>query len=353
MGDIMSLLASLLEAYYPALLDTYGDQMTREQHKAIAAARRCHTSACGSVQCDCPHCHLHQQFFHGCGHRWCPCCQQDNNSDWLQRQQAKWLPVPYFMVTFTLPASLRPLARHYPKAVFNALFDAAIETLKQFALNDRRHALHVGATAVLHTHSRQLQFHPHVHMVVPGGGVRTDAALFQTLQQRYLFNGKAMGKVFAAKVRQLLTQHGFWIPKTTPTAFVVQCQYVGKGVSALKYLSRYLYRSVLSEHQLLDYQDGRVTFRFREAKSGQDKVLTLPVVEFLWRLLQHVLPDGFRRVRDYGLLHSAARKIRQRLQYLLGIALPDFAKQAHAFLCPCCRLAMSVRFVPPLKESTT
>jgi len=330
-------LADLIERYQEALLQKYAGRLLPEQRRAIASTLRCRTSAAGETlwQCnDCNHSLLNPR---SCGHRSCPRCQNHEASQWLARQRRKLLPVEYFMVTFTLPAELRTLAWRHQKTVYDLLMATAAGTLKTFALNDDQLGGEIGMTSVLHSHSRRLDYHPHCHIVIPGGAVNRSRRQWIKVKSKYLFNGHALAKVFRARMLQALQEAGLAVPDT-PAKWIVQCQSVGKGQPALEYLSKYLYRGVISEKQILGDRNGEVTFRYIESKSGNPKTRTLPGADFLWLVLQHVLPKGFRRVRDYGFLHGNAKRLLQLVQMTLKVVIDSFkAKERPAMYCPRCK----------------
>jgi hypothetical protein len=245
------------------------------------------------------------------------------------------------MVTFTLPAQLRPLARACPETVFDALMRCAWDTLRTFARNDRRLAGEIGASAVLHTHSRRRDFHPHVHLLVPAGSLDSRSGLWRS-KAKYLFREECLAKVFRARLLAMLRDAGLCLPKHLPEEWMVDCRRVGRGEKAIGYLARYLYRGVLSERDLLGWDDtGKVSFRYRESETGARKVRSLPGVDFLALLLQHVLPKGFHRVRDYGLLHPKRGALLRRIQLMLQVRLPNPPSENHEtrqsiWRCPHC-----------------
>lgn len=338
----MITLAQLLREHQDALVQTYGARMRQEHHSALQAILACHSPDCGELRYDCHACHQAQNAYPSCGHRSCPACQHTTNTQWLERQRQKLLPVDYYLVTFTLPAQLRGLVWHHQRRLYHTLFSVARATLNQFAGNDRRIGSELGLVGVLHTHSRRLAFHPHVHFVVPGGGLNRHQ--WQARTGHYLFNGKALAQVFRGKFLAALREQGFTLPENLPQQWVAQCEHVGRGEQALTYLARYLYRGVLREQNILDYDGERVSLQYQNSNTGDWQTLTEPVVRFLWRVLQHVLPKGFRRARDYGFLHGNASKTLQRLQLLLRTQLPETwaPEKRPPRLCPGCGQAMSV-----------
>ncbi|SOB75520.1 Transposase zinc-binding domain-containing protein [Marinobacter sp. LV10R510-11A] len=337
----MITLAQILRDHEASLKQHVGARMRPEHHAALRSILACHTPDCGEVRYHCRACQQVQQAYPSCGHRSCPACQHGTNSQWLGRQRQKLLPVDYFLVTFTLPAQLRGFAWHHLRWTCHALFQAARETLCQFARNDKRLGNQLGLVGVLHTHSRRLAFHPHVHIVVPGGGLTGHH--WHARAGRYLFNGRALATVFRAKFLTRMREQGFALPESIPKHWVAQCEQVGRGDQALTYLARYLYRGVLREQNIVDYDGEQVTFRYQDSQTRRWQTLTEPASRFLWRVLQHVLPKGLRRVRAYGFLHGGARKTLHRLQLRLQVALPGIVTQPRKQrVCPCCGEPMGI-----------
>ena len=183
--------------------------------------------------------------------------------------------------------------------------------MRAFCANDRQLKGDAGAVAVLHTHSRRLDLHPHVHLVMPGASLEARTRRWRT-KSGYLFNHKALAKAFRGTLLAALKQAGLTLPSRLPGKWIVDCKSVGNGESALVYLGRYLYRGVLRETDILSCGrngDGRVSFRYRDSRSGKRQVRTLPGTDFLHLLLQHVLPKGFRRSRNYGFLHPNKKRL--------------------------------------------
>ncbi|WP_344965669.1 IS91 family transposase, partial [Oceanisphaera sediminis] len=312
----MSTFISLLRAHHDALMTASHAPVSPDMKRAIAAMECCQTEAAGWSQWYCRHCHHHDQSPLSCGHRLCPQCQHRTSATWLARQQAKLLPVHYFMITFTLPAELRGLARAQPKALYRIMFSVAASLLKDFA--QRRHGGRSGFTAVLHTHSRRRDLHPHLHVMVPAGYYDPARRQWHKGPKRYLYPAAALAKVWRGRLLAAIHQHlQLYLPARLPAQWVVDCRPVGRGLPALKYLSRYLYRGVLPDRDIIGIDGDQVTFRYREGKTNHWQHRTLPIVRFLGLILQHALPKGLQRVRDYGLLHGSARTVRLIIQLLL------------------------------------
>ena len=346
-------LASIVDEYDTAFKAKYAARLLPSHLSAIRAMRRCRTPDAGELHVRCTECGQTEWRPLSCGHRSCPKCQNHEATKWLDRQQAKLLPVDYFMVTFTLPYELRQLAWHHQTAMYNMLFACISSTLKDFGLNPHNLGAQLGMTAILHTHTRRLDYHPHVHVVVPGGGIDTPRRQWKKKKGKYLFNEFALANVFRARFLAALTEAGLSIPCQLPEKWVLDCAHVGKGKPALQYLSRYLYRGVISEKNIIANRDGEVTFRYVEGKTGKTRYRTLKGEEFLWLVLQHVLPKGFRRVRDYGFLHGNAKKLLSVVQLALKVMIAArLPRPRPVFKCPRCQAPMAVvAFLRPAWQS--
>lgn len=283
--------------------------------------------------------------YHSCGNRNCPKCQNHEATLWLQRQRDKLLPVTYFLLTFTLPEMLRSLAWNYQRIVYDIMFEASSKALRELAANPRHLGGEIAMTGILHTHTRRLDYHPHVHYVAPGGCLDRKKCLWKHSNPDFLLPVKALSRLFRGKFLHLLKESGFYFPeKLYKTDWVAHCKNKGNGENTLQYLSRYLYRGVISEKNILSDQNGKITFAYREHKTGKRKTRTLPGTEFLRLLLHHVLPKGYRRVRDYGFLHGNAKKTLTLLQCLLIPKISRLEKPKRPdFICPVCGEPMMIK----------
>lgn len=345
-------LATIAERYLDRFKARHGGSTSAEQWSALNAILGCRSGQYGDVKLSCSACPWHSHQPQSCGHRSCNRCQNHCATQWLERQQRKLLPVEYFMVTFTLPYELRALARANQRVVYSWLFHCAVATLKTFGRNDKGLAAELAMTAVLHTHTRRLDYHPHVHCMVPGGGVNTQRNEWRKLKGHYLFNGFQLATVFRGKLLSALHQAGLAVPQT-PAKWVAHCERVGQGLPALKYLSRYLYRGVISNQNILSEDGDEVTFQYQDSDTGRIETRQLKGEDFIALVLQHTLPKGFRRARDYGFLHGNAKRLLQRVQWLLQVAVPVFEPHRRpSFLCQQCRAPMVVVgfSAPPLKS---
>lgn len=331
------------------------------QLKALAAFKRCRTAlaATFTAQCSNAHCQALKVVPHSCGHRLCPHCQHHESQTWIERQRRQLVPGPYFLVTFTLPAELKPMAWARQRIVYDTLMDCAWHTLNEFAHNHRHLKGTPGAVAVLHTHSRKLDLHPHVHMALPAAALDERRRLWRQLpkDQGYLFNHKALAKVFRGKFIDALKAKGLQPPIVLPQKWVVDCKRLDHGDSVMVYLGRYLYRGVIQERDILACNDTGVTYRWRDSETKQLLTRTVSGAEFLRLLLQHVLPKGFRRARSYGFLHHNAKRLATLLKLLIFKTpppKPPLTERA-TLRCACCGAPMRIVLsrTPPAKKTSS
>jgi len=356
-------LASIINEYEKDFKQKYKKHLLPSHLKSMAAIKICRSTHSRKMlmQCENEYCSHQTLVPHSCGHRHCPHCQNHETQTWIERQLQKLTPAEYFMLTFTLPAQFRSLAWLNQWLVYSLLFYCVWETLKIFCLNDKKLGGIPGAIAVLHTNSRELNFHPHIHIVMPAAAIdksRTKMPLSVRLWKKktgkYLFNHKALAKVFRAKMLDALAENGLNLPCDYPKDWVVDCRHVGKGNKALLYLGKYLYRGVISEKDILSCENGEVTFRFKNSKMAAEpcrstdkyQTKTVSAVHFLWLVLQHILPRGFRRARDYGFLHSNSKKLIMILQWLFRLnpsrLIGSKIKPRKQMLCVCCGAFMKI-----------
>ncbi len=355
-------LSSIIKSFESQFLDQYQGQILASHRKALAAMKICRTSQSPRLRADCTACEHHITMPHSCGHRNCPHCQNFESQHWLEHQLQKRVPAEYFLLTFTLPAELRSLAWRHQRTLYALMLQCAWETVRSFSLNDKQLQGVAGAIAVLHTHSRRLDFHPHVHLVMPGAAIDGPNRLWRTKggktqknknKKPYLFSHKALAKVFRAKLLNAITDEGLALPVSYPKKWVVHCKPVGTGEKALVYLGRYLYRGVIQEKDIVSCKDGEVTFRYKDSGTKKWVFRTVSGARFLWLVLYHVLPKGFRRARNFGFLHPNSKRLIRLLQWLVGLD-PTHArarvKKRPLFVCPCCGAKMKIieTRLPPL-----
>jgi hypothetical protein len=351
----MITLASIIERFGSRYLTQYGSSVLPSQRQALNVMKHCRSSLGPCLLAQCGDCGQQRMVPHSCGHRNCPHCQHFESQRWIERQTQALVPGSYFLITFTLPAELRTLVWQHQRVLYAALMDCAWVTLRTFSQNHKQLLGSPGAVAVLHTHARRLDFHPHVHLAMPAAALDADKGLWRSLRKStkgggYLFNHLALAKVFRVKFLAALGELGLQPPANLPDAWVVDCKCVGTGGPALVYLGRYLYRGVIQERDIIRCENGQVTYRWRDSKIKQHAQRTVSAVEFLRLVLQHVLPKGFRRARNYGFLHPTAKRLIALLRLLVfrpcGKAptesAPPTQTERPKLLCRCCGAVMSI-----------
>jgi hypothetical protein len=335
-------LAEVVRWHWPEYERQFGAQVLPSHRRAVQAILACRTGRLGGELYRCPHCEQYHFVYHSCNHRACSRCGQADASDWIQRQKLKLLPVPCYLVTFTVPEGLRPWLRSHQKVGYSGLLRQSAAALQDVASRQKYLGAQLGILSVLHTWGRQLQYHPHVHCVVPAGGLRADGLRWCEPKNPDFFLPQI---VLAARFRNRLktalqAQEDFdqipsegWRQK-----WIVDVQPVGRGEPAIKYLSAYVYRTALGSQRILADQDGQVTFQYKDSRTQQWSTLTLGALEFIRRFLQHVLPQGFQRVRYYGWWAAAATARWQRILALLDWQAPARppAPPRSTPLCPHC-----------------
>jgi hypothetical protein len=346
----MITLSSIISTFEAPFLAQYGESLLPSQRQALAALNTCRTPQSPRMLAQCTECHQHELAPHSCGHRSCPHCQHHESQQWLERQLKRQLPAEYFLVTFTIPRQLRSLVWHHQRQLYGAMIRCSWETIRTFAQHDKALGGTPGAIAVLHTHSRRLDYHPHVHLVVPAAVVdsanrwRTKGTAAKPAH--YLFNHKALAKVFRAKFLNAIDQAALTLPRHYPRKWVVDAKSVGSGQPALTYLGRYLYRGVIQERDIIANSNGQVTFRYKDGKTKRLLHKTVSGVEFLHLILQHVLPKGFRRARNFGLLHPNSKRLIALIHYVTGFDPAQIVKRIitrrPTFTCHHCGSPMKI-----------
>jgi len=318
-------LADILRRHGHDYLQRYGDAVLPSHARAIQSIIRCRTAALGGHLAQCTKCARMHLLYHSCRHRACPQCGYNETSRWLAHQRQLLLPVPYFHVVFTLPAELRDLVRSHQRLLLRVLFQAAFESLATLCADPRWIGGRIGALAVLHTWTRTLQWHPHIHMLVPGGALAPDGRTWLGTSARrkpFLVPVHALAKHFRGRfmslARRALPHISFPEIPWSKRWVVFAKPVVRDPQRVLQYLGRYVHRTALSDKAILADSDDTVAFAYRDSRHQQRKSMSLPAHEFLRRFLQHVPAKGLHRVRAFGLLHPAHRATLRRLQLLLA-----------------------------------
>jgi hypothetical protein len=353
-------IADIFRLHGPQYRAKFGDRMPPSHLRVMQDIEQCRTEALGGQLYHCDHCQEDHYSYHSCKNRHCPQCQNDQAQLWLENQQSRLLPVPHFLVTFTLPEELRALARRHQKTVYHILFRASSEALQELALAPRFIGGRMGMVGVLHTWTRDLRYHPHVHYIVTGGGLATDGQ-WRPSRHDFLVPVKPLSVMFRAKVRDHLKKTDLFslVPERVWTKdWVVHCEPVGTGEHAFKYLAPYIFRVAISNNRILKLEDGQVTFQYKDSATDQVKTCTVTAHEFIRRFLQHVLPDRFIKVRYYGLLSPGHRHRLNQARAWLGVRAveptspgthPDVKEPIDPPRCPRC--GSLLRLVGTLRPS--
>ena len=324
--------ADIFRRHGPAYRHAHADHLGRTERRVMAAIEACRTPVLGGHVEHCADCGLVRCAYNSCRDRHCPKCQALARADWLEARQAELLPVPYFHVVFTLPDEIGAIAYHNKAIVYDLLFKASSETMLAIAADPKHLGAKIGMTAVLHTWGSAMTHHPHVHMIVPGGGLSVDMKRWIATRPNFLLPVFVLSKLFrrlmleklaAAHAGSKLTFYGAHAHLTDPAQFAKLLAPLKKKrwfvyakepfagpKQVLAYLSRYTHRVAISNGRLLKADSRTVTFRVKNYRADGDArytTMTLNTAEFIRRFLLHVLPKGFHRIRHYGLLATSQR----------------------------------------------
>jgi hypothetical protein len=319
----MPTVAEVVRQYGGPYLERFGSTVPAAHRKVLAAIARCRTGELGMVLYRCECCGRNQAMGRSCGNRHCPTCQRDKAEAWLERQTDRLLPCPYFLVTFTLPAALREVARSHQRLTYAALFEASSAALRALAADPKFVGTdRPGFFGVLHTWGRTLEYHPHVHYVIPGGGLNADGTEWLPSRADFFVPAKALSIVFRAKFRDILRREGLLNlvdPAVWSRDWVVHSQAAGDGRQSLRYLAPYVFRVAIGDHRIISCDDGKVTFAYRRVGSNRARKMTLDAMEFLRRFLQHILPSGFQKVRHNGFLSPGSTTSIEAVRWLITL----------------------------------
>jgi len=317
--------ADIVRLHGAAYRQQSGISLSSVQKRALRDIAACRTPFFGGHVHQCDHCQEKVFSYHSCRNRSCPKCHQDQTERWIEKQRGHLLPCSYFLVTFTLPAELRPMARSHPKIIYGLLMKTAADALQKLANDPRYLGARIGALAVLHTWTRAMLLHPHVHMLVTAGGLSADGSWIDSKHSRFLVPVEALSVIFRAKFCAGLKKAG--LLRGLPSSFwkkkwVVHSKPAGRGEKVLDYLGRYVYRIAITNNRLKSFDNGQVRFRYRDNRTQQIRHVTLPAREFIGRFLQHVLPRGCVKVRYYGIWSPSCRQQLDRARTLLTTKRP-------------------------------
>ncbi len=343
-------------------------QLLPSQLRAMQDIEACRTAYFGGHLKQCDHCGGQVYAYHSCRNRHCPKCHGDQTERWLALQETRLLPCPYFLVTFTLPAELRPLAFAHQKIVYGLMLRCAGAALQKLALDPRYVGGRLGALAVLHTWTRAMLYHPHVHLLVTAGGLSDDGREWLAANPAFLTPEAALAMIFRGKLCAALKQAGLLnqAPRQVwKKDWVVHCKAAGQGRQVLNYLARYIFRVAITNSRLEHIENGQVTFRYRHNRSQQLHRVTLSAQKFIHRFLLHTLPRGCAKVRYYGIWSPSCRKQLEQARTLLSTsttttavdATPDTPLTEQALppapaRCPLCRIGqlLLIEVLPPQRK---
>lgn len=338
-------MADIFREYGPSYRSRYGGRMLSSHKRTMDDIVNCRTPAMGGQVYECKDCHEVDYSYHSCMNRHCPKCMNDQAEEWRKKQKELLLPVAYFLVTFTLPEELRQTARSHQKVFYDIMFKASAAAMQKLALDPKYIGGKIGFMGVLHTWKRNLNYHPHVHYLLPGGGISEDRSKWLPAHNNFFLPVKALSKIFRAKFRDALKEKDIELYNQVPSHvwrkdWVVHCKPAGTGKQVLKYFAPYVFRVALSNRRLVKLENDQVTFRYKDSKSKKWRTMTLSVFEFMRRFLQHVLPRGFKKVRHYGFLSSKHKQTLALLKYILGTvefeADKETTQEPLKHLCPKC-----------------
>jgi hypothetical protein len=320
----MSALADWLVRQAPEWLAGRHGPLPPAHRRALTAIMQCRTPELGGRVYECADCSGHDFAYHSCHHRACPRCGGQDAAEWTQKQEQKLLPVPYYFWTFTVPEQLRSAFRADPAKLANVLFAQAFAALQTIA--DRKSTLgaQLGAVAVLHTWGRQLQHHPHLHLIVPGGGLQPDGKRWRRCRSpEWFLPIKAVAAAFRRGFEEALRAAAPGLHAAVPDSvwrkrWNVDVKAAGSGTEVVRYLARYVKRTAISDERIIEANDQIVRFSYTDSQTSKRCEVELSAVQFMRRYLLHVPVPGQHKVRYFGWMHSAAIKRRMRVETLLA-----------------------------------
>ena len=375
MGRPVLEVADIFRARGPAWRATQQGHLSLGQLKVMSAIEQCRSAALGGHVLHCPACAHDEIAYNSCRNRHCPKCQASAAKRWLEARQTELLPVDYYHVVFTLPAAISAIAYTNKAVIYRLLFEVAAETLRTIAADPKHLGARIGATLVLHTWGSALTHHPHVHGIVPGGGLSLDGERWVACKPGFFLSVRVLSRLFRRRFLEELEQahragqlqffgecaqlgeataFADWLVPLRECEWVVYAKRPFAGPAAvLAYLSRYTHRVAIANSRLVALDERGVTFKwkdYRQTGATRHKTMTLAADEFMRRFLLHVLPGGFHRIRHYGLIaNSGRRENLARARELLNVA-PVASKEMDAqheavtptFVCRDCGAAMIV-----------
>jgi hypothetical protein len=335
-------------------LERYSHLMPKAHRKVIQAIIACRTEVYGIALYQCEKCGQFHRVYRSCGNRHCPSCQHHKTRQWLEKQIKRQLPGHHFLLTFTVPENLRRFIRKNQRAAYSALFKASSEAIKKLAPDEHYIGGDLpGFFGVLHTWGRTLEFHPHIHYIVPGGALSTTDALWHPSRIDFYLPVRALSQIFKAKFRDEMKDAGLLEeipPDVWQIDWNVNSQAVGSSEATLKYLAPYVFRVAISNSRILKVENRTVFIRYQKPHGHRLRTLALEVMEFIRRFLQHVLPTGFMKVRYYGFMNPNCTVSLDHISTLIelaygfNVALPkNDLEPWQPITCPTCGGTLRLR----------
>jgi hypothetical protein len=353
----MTTINEIFQTFGPEYRERFGEAMPREHRKAMAAICECRTEQAGIALYACEDCGHPHIVYRSCGNRHCPTCQHRKTRQWLETQLDRQLPGHHFMITFTVPESLRRFIRSHQRVAYSALFKSSAEAIKKLAGEEK----HIGGDlpgffGVLHTWGRTLEYHPHLHYIVAGGALLTKDHSWYPSRIDFYLPVKALSKIFRAKFRDEMKAAGLLeeIPaEVWETEWNVNCQAVGESSASLKYLAPYVFKVAIANSRIVKVENRTVTFHYKKPHSQRLRTMALDVMEFIRRFLQHVLPTGFMKVRYFGFMNPNCKvgldTISALIELSYGFNLPEVEADVldpwQPIMCPHCGGSLKLRAI--------
>lgn len=362
-------LAQLLRVHWQTIEQNVKNNMLNTwQLRTLSALSKCRTSALGGHIDGCGSCGNLRISYNSCRNRHCPKCQGNEREAWIQAREKELLPVAYFHVVFTLPSELNGLCIQYPKPMYDSLFAAAWDTINTFANDEKHLGATTGMISILHTWGQQLTLHPHLHCIIPAGGLTKQGKWKHTKTNgNYLFPVKALSVVFRAKYIHHLRKNLLELNTKNNTNIILSKSVIDScfkkqwvvytkrpfsgANSVVEYLGRYTHKVAISNHRIIGMDNNKISFSYKDYKDGaKKKVLTLDAMEFVRRFSLHILPKAFVRIRHYGILSSTSKTkaievIRKQLPKLKTKTTKHHATHYNPLQCPCCKKETMMRLL--------
>jgi hypothetical protein len=376
MGKPTFELATIIKNYKYSFIKKH--QPLKYQLRVLNAIEHCRTAYLGGHVDKCNTCNHIRISYNSCRNRHCPKCQVTNKERWILAREQDLLPTTYFHVVFTMPHELNTYCLNHPKELYNMLFEASKETIEVFASDEKHLGAKTGMISLLHSWGQNLSLHPHIHMIVPGGGI-TDTGVWKQAKNKggFLFPVKAMSIVYKNKFMEKLV--AFLQTQNKPIDVKLRRELYNKNwvvyakqpfggpKQVIEYLGRYSHKIAISNHRIKNTDDGKVSFSYKDyADKSKQKTMTLDAEEFLRRFCLHILPPKFMKIRHYGILANRYKPLLRKYQFSIGIVIiktqkKDWKEVAKTQLgfdvdkCPCCKTGTMIRTqsfdanAPPLK----